>query len=145
MISTKNGCTGWITLNYSLSLLSIILMAWTSIERYLFIYYERFMIRHYILLHYIPIGCIIIYCPLFYIGVVVLYTCQPVYNVNLYLCGGACYQLESALGLIDWMGNGIAMVMITFIVNVILILRHLIQRHRMRRAVITADGRSQWV
>ena len=120
-------------------------MAWTSIERYLFIYHERLIKQYRICLHYVPIIAIILYCPLFYVGVVVLHPCQPVYDVNVYLCGGACYQFEQTLGLIDWVGNGIAMVSVTFIVNVILIIRHISQRFRMRGMIITADRRSTWV
>ncbi|CAF1315276.1 unnamed protein product [Rotaria sp. Silwood1] len=142
-IYTKKICTPWITLNYSLSLLSICLMAWTSIERYLFIYYERIIMRHNMLLHYIPNALIIFYCPFFYIGVVVIHTCQPVYDINQYLCGGACYQFECTLGLFDWIGNGICIVMITFILTILLIIRHVLTRHRMK-SIITIARRKEW-
>ena len=45
----------------------------------------------------------------------------------------------------DWIGNGISMELSTFIINVILIVRHLIQRHRMKRSLLTAAGRQEWV
>ncbi|CAF1583133.1 unnamed protein product [Adineta ricciae] len=143
-IYSEHLCTPWITLNYSLYLLNILLMAWTSIERYLFIYHEQLITQYRIYLHYIPILVIILYCPLFYIGIVVLYPCQPVYHVDVYLCGGACYQFEQVLGLLDWVGNGMTMVWVTFMLNVILIIRHVYQRFRMRRMIITADRRSTW-
>ncbi|CAF3255720.1 unnamed protein product [Rotaria sp. Silwood2] len=142
-IYTEKICTTWIILNYSLFLLSIFLMAWTSIERYLFIYHERFIMRHSILLHYIPNTLIIFYCPLFYIGVVIFHTCQTAYNINQFLCGGACYQFEPTLGLLDWIGNGICGVMITFTLSIVLIIRHFITRHRMKN-VITVAKRSEW-
>jgi hypothetical protein len=144
-IYSESKCTGWITLNYSLFQLSIYLMAWTSIERYLFIYHEHFIMRHIVLLHYGPILVLSLYCPLLYVGIIVFYTCKPVYNVNLYICGGPCYSLELAIGLLDWVGNGITMEMTTLIVNVVLIIRHFIQRHRMKRSIVTAAGRQQWV
>ena len=112
-------CTPWICLNYSLYLLNILLMTWTSIERYLFIYHERLITQYRIYLHYIPILAIILYCPLFYVGVVILYPCQPVYHVDVYLCGGACYQFEQILGLFDWVGNGMTMVSVTFMLNIV--------------------------
>ncbi|CAF3408344.1 unnamed protein product, partial [Rotaria sp. Silwood2] len=52
--------------------------------------------------------------------------------------------LELGLGLFDWVGNGISMEMATLIVNVIVTIRHFIQRYRMKRTVLTADGRRQW-
>ncbi|CAF3074230.1 unnamed protein product [Rotaria sp. Silwood2] len=140
----ESRCSAWITLNYSLFQLSIFLMTWISIQRYLFIYHEQFILRHMILLHYGPVVFLFLYCPLLYIGIVVLYKCKPVYDVNLYICGGPCYSLELGLGLFDWVGNGISMEMATLIVNVIVTIRHFIQRYRMKRAIITADGRRQW-
>lgn len=132
-------CTVWITLNYSLFELSIYLVALTSIERYLFIYYEQFMQQHIIIFHFIPSGFILLYCPLFYIGVVVLYTCQPAYDINLYLCGGACYQFERILGFVDWLGNGIVIVMITFFVNMALIIHRLIKRRKVQNVITRAQ------
>ncbi|CAF1320036.1 unnamed protein product [Rotaria sordida] len=140
----ESRCSAWITLNYSLFQLSIFLMTWISIQRYLFIYHEQFILRHMILFHYGPVIFFYLYCPLLYIGIVVLYKCQPIYDVNLYICGGPCYSLELGLGLFDWVGNGISMEMTTLIVNVIVTIRHFIQRYRMKRAIITADGRRQW-
>lgn len=144
-IHWESRCAGWITLNYSLFQLSIYLMAWTSIERYLFIYHERLIMGHIIVLHYAPIVLLTLYCPILYICIVLFYTCQPAYDVHYYICGGPCYSLERVLGLLDWLGNGVSMEFLTLFINVILIVRHSIQRFRMRRLVITADRRQQWV
>ncbi|CAF3953876.1 unnamed protein product [Rotaria sp. Silwood1] len=140
----ENRCSAWITLNYSLFQLSIFLMTWISIQRYLFIYHEQFILRHMILLHYGPVIFLYLYCPLLYVGIVVLYKCKPIYDVKLYICGGPCYSLELGLGLFDWVGNGISMELTTLIVNVIVTIRHFIQRYRMKRAILTVDGRRQW-
>jgi hypothetical protein len=144
-MNSESICAGWITLNYSLYQLSIFLMIWTSIERYLFIYYEPFILRHIILLHYGPIAILSLYCSVLYVGIVLLYTCQPAYNVQLYLCGGPCYLSEPFLGMFDWVGNGISMELGTLLINIILIIRHLIQRYRMRHSMVTTAGRQQWV
>lgn len=144
-IHSESRCAAWITLNFSLFQLSIYLMAWTSIERYLFIYHERLILGHIILLHYAPIVLVSMYCPLFYMGTVLLHNCQPIYDVRLYICGGPCYSFELGLGLFDWIGNGICMEMVTLITNIVLIIRHIIQRCQMRRVIVTADGRHRWV
>jgi len=138
-------CTGWIVLNYSLFLLSITLMAWASVERYLFIHHEPMITGHYILLHYVPVGCLLLYCPLFYLGTVLLYKCKSNYNVYRYVCGGPCYQYQPIIGSIDRLGNVLCVVLVTFVINLILIIRHIIQRHRMKRCIITTNGKQQWV
>jgi hypothetical protein len=132
-------------INYTLFLTSLILMAWTSIERYLFIYHERFMLRHIILLHYAPIVTIILYSIIFYTGSILLYKCQPVYNVHLYVCGGACYQYKLGLRLIDMIINVMGSVITTFVVNLVLIIRHVIQRCYMNRSIIPIRKTLQWV
>ena len=81
-VYSENKCATWITFNYSLFQLSIFLMTWTSVERYFFIYHERFIMRHIILLHYGPITILILYCSVLYVGIVILYTCQPAYDIH---------------------------------------------------------------
>jgi hypothetical protein len=144
-IPSVNICSAWIILNYSFFYLSIALMAWTSIERYLFIYHERIIMRHYILLHCAPIGCIVLYGSLFYISTVILYTCEPDYDTHRYVCGGACYQYEPIFGLIDWIGNVLGTISIIIIVNITIIIRHLVQKRRMKRAVNPINRNHQWV
>lgn len=53
------------------------------------------------------------------------------YNTAQYLCGGPCVQFEQTLGLFDWIGNHVCLVMIC----------HGIQQHRMRRVIINRDQR----
>ncbi|CAF5057868.1 unnamed protein product, partial [Rotaria sp. Silwood1] len=53
-------------------------------------------------------------------------------------------SLELGLGLFDWVGNGISMELTTLIVNVIVTIRHFIQRYQMKREILTVDGRQQW-
>ena len=144
-VHSERVCGRWVVLNYSLFQTSIYLMAWTSIERYLYIYHERIIKQHTIVLHYAPIVTFSLYCPLFYTGVVMFHHCQPVYDLRLYMCGGACYALEPALGLFDWLFNGIFIDTVILCVDIVVITRHIIQRRRMKRVIITADARQRWV
>jgi hypothetical protein len=144
-VPTESICTGWIVLNYSLFLVSIALMAWASVERYLFIYHEQIIVRHYVLLHYVRITTLWLYSSLFYMSTVVLYKCESIYDVHQYVYGGACYQRDLGLGLIDRLGNVLCAVFFTFIINLILIIRNVMQRHRMKRSIITARRSQQWV
>nr|ACD54750.1 GQ-coupled rhodopsin-like protein [Adineta vaga] len=144
-ISSKTLCTGWIVVNSTFFLLSITLMGWASVERYLFIYHEQIITRHYILLHVVPVICLLFYCPLFYIGAVVLHECQLDYDMYRYVCGGACYQYEIPLSLINWIVNVLCVVIFTFVINLILIIRHVIQRQRMKKSVFVAGRNQQWL
>ncbi|CAF1135345.1 unnamed protein product [Adineta steineri] len=143
-VHTETICPIWISLNYSLFYLSIALMAWTSFERYLFIYYEKVITKHYLLLHYFPIACLILYGPLFYLSLVYLYKCQSYYDIHAFVCGGTCYQYELALGLFDWIGNIITPIFITFFINIIIVIRHFLQKHRMREAIVSINRHQQW-
>ena len=48
-------------------------------------------------------------------------------------------------GLIDWIGNVLSTVFTTAIIYIIVITRHLIQKHRMKRAIIPINRNDHWV
>jgi hypothetical protein len=131
--------------NYSLFILSIILIAWASIERYLFIYHERFITNHIILLHYAPILCFTCYTPSFYVGLVMFYPCEQAFDSYQYICGSPCYLLNIVPCLVDWMMNVVVVLLITCTFNIILIVCHFQQRHRMKRSIVTTGKSRQWV
>lgn len=138
-------CPAWILINYSLFILSIILTAWTSIERYLFIYHEQIITSHRIVLHYFPIAFFTVYTPSFYTGAVIFYPCQQAFSVYNYLCGGPCYLFSIAPCMTDWTINVGLVLLTTGILNITLIVVNIRQRYRMRGAIITVGKRHQWV
>ncbi len=138
-------CSGWVLVNYTLFMLSISLTAWTSIERYLFIYHEQFIKRHSILLHYFPVGIHFIYTPVFYVALVIFYPCQQTYTPYSYICGGPCYLFQIVPCMIDWGFNVGFVLLITCVVNIVLIISNIRQRDRMKKAIITARNSQQWV
>ncbi|CAF4484310.1 unnamed protein product [Rotaria sp. Silwood1] len=140
----ENICPVWILINYSLFILSIILIAWTSIERYLFIYHEQLITRCRILLHYIPIGCFIVYTPLFYISLVLFYPCQQAFNEYSYICGGPCYLFHIVPCVIDWLFNVVLVLLITCVMNIILIVVNIKQRYKMKKSIITVGNSQRW-
>ena len=144
-IYSESKCAAWIIANYTFFVWSTYFMFWTSIERYLFIYHEQLIKRHLIALHYVPIVAISLYSPLFYVGFVVFYRCETLYDTRLYICGGPCYSLVPAIGLFDWIGNCIAVEALIFVVDVAVLGRHLTQRRRMKRTALAVDARREWV
>jgi len=145
LVSNLKICSAWILVNYILFVLSIIFIAWTSIERYFFIFHEHFITQHRVLLHYLPLGLFTIYAPLFYMGFVLLYPCQSAYISESYICGGPCYLFYMVPCLFDWCFNVVFFLLVTCIVNVILIITNIRQRQRMKRLIITAHNTQQWV
>ncbi|CAF0742429.1 unnamed protein product [Adineta ricciae] len=137
-------CPVWVLINYSLFILSMILITWTSIERYLFIYHELFIKHHSILFHYLPVVLFSLYTPIFYISLVIFYPCEQAYTVYSYICNGPCYLFNSVPCLIDWGINVVLVLGITCFVNIVIIIRNIIQRGRMKRLIITAGNRQQW-
>jgi hypothetical protein len=138
-------CSGWVLVNYTLFILSMSLTTWTSIERYLFIYHEQFIKKHSILLHYFPISFLTVYTPSFYVGLVIFYRCQQAYTSYSYICGGPCYLFQIVPCMIDWSINVGFILLITCVVNIMVIISNIQQRHRMKRAIITARKSQQWV
>ena len=144
-IYSDSKCTAWVLVNYILFEWSIYAMVWTSVERYLFIYHQQLVKRHPVGLHYGPIGFVALYCPVLYVGLIILYQCESEYDVRLYNCGGPCYSLNPALGLPEWIVNGLCAESVVLIVDVAVIVRHLLQRHRMKTIILTVDTRREWV
>ena len=135
----------WILINYTLFIYSIILTTWASVERYFFIYHEHFISHHFILFHYIPTVCFAIYTPVFYVCVVLFYPCEQAFDVTSYLCAGPCYLLHIVPCLIDWCINVVFVLSMTCLMNIVLIVCTVQQRHRMKRSIITAGHAQQWV
>ena len=144
-IYSDSKCTAWIAVDYILFSWSIYAMFWTSLERYLFIYHQQLVKRHPIALHYGPIGFVGIYCPVLYVGLIILYPCEPAYDVRLYICGSPCYTSDPVAGLTDWIVNGICPESFVLIVDVAVIVRHLLQRRRMKSVILTVNARRQSV
>ncbi|CAF0956985.1 unnamed protein product [Didymodactylos carnosus] len=132
-IQSSKICLFWITINYTLFALSLSLTAWTSIERYLFIFNAHFIKKHLILLHYLPIIMLIIYTPLFYSGLILIYQCENDFDCTKYTCAGPCYLYEAQLGITDWLINVFTPIIIIAVTNVTLIVQVIKQKYRMQR------------
>ncbi len=93
-IQTYEFCLFWPAYNYALGSVNLMLMAYGCIERYFLVFHQGFFKKHLILLHYGPICFFLIYPPLLYIGLVVLYPCENYFDYTQFVCGGPCYQFQ---------------------------------------------------
>jgi hypothetical protein len=91
---TDSYCVWWTWLQYSIPAISLILMAWASIERHFFIFYPTFMARAWKkwIYHIIPIAFCILFPSLWYIALVIITpNCTNIWDFNYNNCGVPCY------------------------------------------------------
>jgi len=139
--ATAGYCTWWTFFEYSLNLISELLMAVISIQRHIFVFQPRLLdyrLKRYIL-HYLPLLSCVIYPLIFYLIIIVFYPCdgtQWVYSSNL--CGYAnCYLVyNKLLSSFAWaINNGLPTVII-FLANALLVIR-VVQQKRRRQQLIS--------
>ena len=129
-------CLFWNYVDLSFYALISLLMLWTSIERYLFIYHTQ-SLQHRWLFHRLPLMFIPLYVLLFYAVVILLHPCSNHFDVNQVVCGELCYYSRTPwLALIDQLLNNILPAILIACLNVFLFIRVVVQkRRRMRRSV----------
>ncbi|CAF1400341.1 unnamed protein product [Adineta steineri] len=139
--STAAYCTWWTYFEYSLNLISELLMAVISIQRHIFVFQPRLLnirLKRYVM-YYFPLLFCLIYPPIFYLIIIVFYPCdgtQWVFSSNL--CGYAnCYLLyNKILSSFAWVINNGLPSIIIFLANVVLVFR-VIQQKRHRQQLIS--------
>jgi hypothetical protein len=139
--STPSYCKWWTFFEYSLNLISELLMSVISIQRHIFIFQPRLLdhrLKRYIM-HYFPLLFCVIYPLIFYLIIIVFDTCdgsQWVYTSNV--CGYAnCYLVyNKMLSSFAWaINNGLPTVII-FLANAVLVIR-VVQQKRDRQQLIS--------
>ena len=93
-LQSRAFCLFWPVFNYALIVIGLMFMAFASVERYFLVYCRVIFKKHLILLHYGPLLFFLIYPPLLYIGLIVVYSCETNFDYTQFVCGGACYQYE---------------------------------------------------
>ncbi|CAF0978975.1 unnamed protein product [Adineta steineri] len=138
--ATAAYCTWWTFFEYSLNLISELLMAVISIQRHIFVFQPRLFdhrLKRYII-YYLPLLFCVVYPFIFYLIIIVFYPCdgtQWVFSSNL--CGYAnCYLVyNKVLTSFAWaMNNGLPSVTI-FLANAMLVIRVVQQKRRRQRLI----------
>lgn len=126
-------CSIWCYIDYMFNVIIILLITYASIQRYLLVFHNNLVPNHRILLHYFPIAFCLLYPALYYIGLIFFYPCVNVYDYTMITCQGPCYLFERLLGTLDLLINLALPVTICVLVNVTLLVRVLLQKHRMKQ------------
>ncbi|CAF0816668.1 unnamed protein product [Adineta steineri] len=127
-------CDFWNWCQYTLVSINLLIMALTSIDRYLLIFNHIFLSQHTILLRQIPLLLCILFPSIFYIIGIYGIPCKNIYNYNTIGCGLPCFFSLSSFAVIF---KNIIMiclpVMLTIAMSCVLITRVYIQRKSMKR------------
>ncbi|CAF1291155.1 unnamed protein product [Adineta ricciae] len=127
---TDLNCLIWQCCDYLLFSSVNVLMCWTSIERYLFIFHRNLFTtaRGRLLYHYIPFVIIIVYLVLFYIGVIFIYPCDAQFDFSQPLCGFPCYTTQAVISFYDLFAHSFCPMCVDVSLNVVLIIRVLYRK-----------------
>jgi len=93
-VQSRLFCLFWPVYNYALIVNSLVFMAYGCVERYFLVFRRVFFKKHLLLLHYGPLVFLLIYPPLLYFGLIVIYSCETDFDYTQFVCGGACYQYQ---------------------------------------------------
>ena len=84
-------CLIWTWYDTVLTTVDLFVMAFTSIERYLFVFHHMFLRRHKHFLYKIPIVVCFIIPIIWYTGLIFGYPCQNSFSFSNFQCGTLCY------------------------------------------------------
>ncbi|CAF2564680.1 unnamed protein product [Rotaria sp. Silwood2] len=118
-----------------------IIIAWSSIHRYLFIFHDRifFQRKKRFLFHYLPLIILLLYILIFYTIVIIFPPCMHTFDYTLPVCNDyPCYLDNLFLGIWDSVVNSILPTFILCILSVTIFIRV----HYQKRLV--GLQRNQW-
>ncbi|CAF0785049.1 unnamed protein product [Adineta steineri] len=133
-------CKTWMYIESTLDAANEFLVAVISIQRHTLIFRPNLLnIRFKLyLLYYLPLLFCIIYPVVFYMGTIILYSCDDAqWNFTLNMCGDTiCYFSNNVvLAGYDWIVNTGLPIIAIILGNLILVIRVIKQKHRRQRTV----------
>ncbi|CAF4125344.1 unnamed protein product, partial [Rotaria sordida] len=118
-----------------------IIMAWSSLHRYLFIFHDQIFLqgKKRFVFHYLPLSILLLYILIFYIYVIIFPPCKNIFDYTLPVCNDyPCYLDNLVLGIWDSVVNGILPIFIICIFSVVILIRVHYQKRRL------VNQRNQW-
>ncbi|CAF4510762.1 unnamed protein product [Rotaria sp. Silwood2] len=127
-------CLMWTLYDNILTAADLFIMAFTSIERYLFVFHHAFYRRYKRLLYRIPIPTCILFTTIWYTVLTFGYPCKNSFGYCNFQCGSLCY-LKNVPAFTHFENSMFFMFPLSIIVigNITLIIRVLIQKSHMKR------------
>ena len=132
-------CLFWTFIDSGLFTLALILVAWASIERYILIFHRNLVStrKKRFFIHYLPLASIVIYCLVFHAVTVLFPPCDNEFHYALPLCGRPiCLYEVNFVAIWDTVVNNMLPTLAIVVVSVALLVRVLLQKHRMRQQIV---------
>jgi hypothetical protein len=131
-------CILWWIVAFTLYNGQQILMAWTAVERHIFIFNDRWMRtkRGRFFGHYLPLIVILSYLFIFYIYAFFLYPCSNTYEYNLPVCNAyPCYQDGPIIGVWDFFVNNILPGLLVAFISMGLLIRVIRRKQQLSQGI----------
>ncbi|UJR16730.1 hypothetical protein I4U23_003630 [Adineta vaga] len=117
---------------------AIITMVWLSLERHILIFHSNLVstARGRLIFHYIPLACVSLYSPIFYFCIIFIRSCEHNLDATSFLCGGPWYRCPVPASLSWYMAvcHDIAPIPLIIVISGCLLIRVVVQKHRLQRA-----------
>jgi len=136
--ATHAFCMIWIFVDESLSITTTILFAWTTVERHILIFHDRWVSTRIkvILVHYLPIAFLSLYCLCYSIVVIIVPPCENRFNYSRVVCGHPlCYYENTFVALWDTIINHMIPTFVIILSSAILFGRILYQKKRVHQPI----------
>ncbi|CAF1949418.1 unnamed protein product [Rotaria magnacalcarata] len=130
-------CILWWFSATGISNLTNILMAWASVEQYILVFHDRWLLnrKKCLLIHDFPLFGIVLYGFIFYITIFKIFSCDNMYTYEWDRCLYPCFYQNGLLGLYDTVSNSILPTPIITICSIGLVIRVIEQRQTLHRHV----------
>ena len=134
---TYSFCVIWGFIEWGTYVTQEILFAWTTIERHILIFHDRWVStrKRRIFIHYLPPILLIFYCIIFYTITYFFPSCKNLINNVSASCIDACLYDKYVFFVWESIFHQIIPNFIIILCSISLILRILWQKHRMRRPI----------
>ncbi len=130
-------CLIWGFIDWAVYMLQLLLFAWTSIERHILIFHDKWVStkRKRFFVHYLPVITIVIYWFTFYSYVYFYPSCENTYDGSQMVCVTVCSFNSFSFRAFDTLFNNIFPSITIGIFSVALLLRVFRQKYRMRHQI----------
>lgn len=130
-------CSIWAFIDWGFYVSKMTLFAWTSIERHILIFHDRWLVtrKQRLLLHYLPPSLIFAYCLIFYSLMYLFPPCTNPLNYSKVLCVSACLYDNSVFNFWETTVNQLLPNLTIVVFSIALLVRVLRQNRRVRRRI----------
>jgi hypothetical protein len=136
--ATNAFCMTWVFIDEALSITTIILFAWATIERHILIFHDQWVSTRIkrIFIHYFPIGFLSLYCFCYSLVVILFPPCENIFDYMLVVCGyPLCYYNNSLVAIWDVVVNHIIPAIVIILCSATLLGRILYEKKHMHQPI----------